>query len=115
MVDEIARIKAEGFTTLASCCGHGKYPRTVVMLNAFGVVMEYYTKDLLFKQKQHRYYQRDAAGHYHLDPRVFMKNGTCTWLDEHFICCNPFSTNPFSARCPPRQEKCPGYNKRRDA
>lgn len=62
----IERIRAEGFKPVASCCGHGMYPATVVVRCPDGSMMEYFTKVILPFKKRHRYYTRDDEGYYYI-------------------------------------------------
>ena len=52
------------YKTVASCCGHGKYPSTIVVRGASGSFREYFSGKAIEKRKKHRYYKRDKAGHY---------------------------------------------------
>lgn len=69
MIDMVKYINQQGFyTTIASCCGHGKYRPTIVCrLKTSGNIFEYYTHAPLLKRKKHRYYKRDSEGYYYLD------------------------------------------------
>jgi len=63
--EEIAILNKNGFKTLASCCGHGLYPKTIVGILR-GQVIERVTGTILEKKKHNQYYRRDKAGYYHL-------------------------------------------------
>ena len=55
------------YQTLSSCCGHGKYPETIVVMEKkTKLVKEYHTQVFLSKGKRkgNRYYKKDAEGHY---------------------------------------------------
>jgi len=52
-------------TVVASCCGHGKYPKTIVIENNSNIGKthyEYYSKVTIPRKR--RYYQKDKQGYY---------------------------------------------------
>ena len=49
---------------IASCCGHGRYPMTIVAKNSFGDRYEVMT-DLPLRNKR-KFYKRDADGYYYI-------------------------------------------------
>jgi len=55
------------FKTLGSCCGHGKYPPTIVVKDQSGQTFEYHTRHPI--QRMRRFYRKDADGHYFLPER----------------------------------------------
>jgi hypothetical protein len=57
------------YSTVASCCGHGKYPPTIVVRNKMdnGFIFEWFTMCPLDKPKKHRYYKRDQEGYYYIE------------------------------------------------
>jgi hypothetical protein len=59
-------IKNLGFKPVASCCGHGKYPMTVVVRCPDGTFMEYFSKTTIPRKKRNRYYTRDSDGYYYI-------------------------------------------------
>ena len=58
------------FETLLSCCGHDKYPKTIIVRNkASGCVFEWYSKIILestYKngKRRKRFYEKDNEGYY---------------------------------------------------
>jgi len=50
--------KSTKLTTLASCCGHGKYNSTIVVRDKKGNIFEYYSKKLLGTRKRNRYIKK---------------------------------------------------------
>lgn len=52
--------------TLASCCGHDKYPKTIVVKDADGIIYEMYSGVLLGKRKRNRYYKTDEDKYYYI-------------------------------------------------
>jgi hypothetical protein len=74
MIDEIITINNIGsYKTILSCCGHGQYPRTIVVEEkTTGKVFEWYTGRELparcrdRRKKRRHYYRRDPTGHFFL-------------------------------------------------
>nr|MDO8114951.1 hypothetical protein [Candidatus Sigynarchaeota archaeon] len=98
LVEAIEQINAGGeFHTIASCCGHGRYPPTIIVRDRNGHYYEYVSKQLVDKAKRHRYYRRDPFGFYYVGQIDLQK---CHWLDENNICCHPNADPPFSQKCP---------------
>jgi len=64
--DTLDAIRKAGFIPVASCCGHDRYPKTVVVKRPDGQVMEYFSKVLLRRKKRNRYYTRDVKGYYYI-------------------------------------------------
>ena len=68
--------------TLASCCGHGRYLRTIFVQDISnkdyknGRVFEYYTRMTVKKPKRNRFYKRDKDGYYyHYKPQILFEKG----------------------------------------
>lgn len=74
LIKEIEEInKAKKVRTLASCCGHGKYTKTIVVKEREnGNIFEYFTKISLNFKKRNRYYKRDNEGFYYI-PGISIK------------------------------------------
>jgi len=51
------------FKTVACCCGHGKYPMTIVIKSGFGVYELMSGKPIFRKRK---FYKKDKQGHYYI-------------------------------------------------
>ena len=50
------------YTILACCCGHGKYPMSIVVRNKRGTIFELISnRDI---PRIRRFYKRDKQGHY---------------------------------------------------
>lgn len=64
MVDEIRDLIAKGSTTLACCCGHGKYRKTVIVEGLTIGAYEYFT-DMHIPRKR-RFYKRDEGGVFYI-------------------------------------------------
>lgn len=77
MIKIIDKINIDGeFKTLACCCGHYKYPPTIVVVCiSTNKVFEYYSKIRLadIPRKSKRYYKRDKEGYYYI-PEVEERN-----------------------------------------
>ena len=67
----VEKINKEGrYRTLASCCGHGEYSKTIVIKDKLtGIILEYYTQIQLQSKKRNRYYKRDNKGFYFI-PKI---------------------------------------------
>jgi hypothetical protein len=63
MREEIADIRSTGVTTLACCCGHGKYRKTVI-IKIHDINVEYYTGILI--PRKTRFYKRDKDGIFYI-------------------------------------------------
>jgi hypothetical protein len=69
-------IRAQGFHTISSCCGHRKYPMTIVVKNnENGLIFEYFTGIVLRRRKKNRYYKRDEEGYYYIPEIIEEHNG----------------------------------------
>jgi len=49
---------------VACCCGHGKYPRTIVMGNSAGTRWELLTGIMIPRKR--KFYKRDSEGYYYI-------------------------------------------------
>jgi hypothetical protein len=58
------------YKTLACCCGHGKYPMTIVVSRGYGNPIEYFSEIEIPRTK--RFYVKDKKGYFYI-PEV--KNG----------------------------------------
>jgi hypothetical protein len=63
MKAEIEALKKQGENVLACCCGHGRYPKTIVVKTC-GYCIEYFSGVMLPRLK--RFYRRDALGFYYI-------------------------------------------------
>jgi len=61
----IKHLNEIGFKTVACCCGHGKYPHSILILHPDGHVYDCYSK-MTWLTVQRRYYERDGQGLYHI-------------------------------------------------
>jgi len=61
------------YKTLASCCGHGKYPMTIVVEKGWGLPLEYFTQIILPRKR--RFYKKDKQGIFYI-PEVVNDNQT---------------------------------------
>ena len=77
LVVDIKLINAWGFfRTLSSCCGHGKYPETIIVIDKKNQnVFEFNSYTFLGKGKRkgNRYYKKDIEGFYFI-PEVMSQN-----------------------------------------
>lgn len=65
MKKEIKELNEAGIVTLSCCCGHGKYPKTVVVKHQ-GTKMpwEYFSKQYILRKK--KFYKKDKQGYYYI-------------------------------------------------
>jgi len=65
---EIEKInKSPQYYTILSCCGHGRYPKTIIVKDRYtNIVFELLSGIILSKglRKPKRYYKRDKDGYY---------------------------------------------------
>jgi len=75
LVEEINALKTvqwnKKFQSIMCCCGHGKYPKTLIVKNrASGSVFEWFSGITLTGTKRADsrapYYKKDAKGHYYI-------------------------------------------------
>ena len=60
---EVEALQKRGIKTLASCSGHGKYPKTIV-IEKDGKNVEYFSGVTIPRKR--RFYRRDAEGIYYI-------------------------------------------------
>lgn len=64
------------FTTLLSCCGHGRYPKTIIVINNIsGCVFDWISGAILPEKykngkKRKRYYTKDKEGFFFLPEAI---------------------------------------------
>lgn len=66
--------ESNDYKTLASCCGHNKYPSTIVIFNIkTEKVTDWFTgvKIADKKRKGNRYYRKDVEGYYFIPEALF--------------------------------------------
>ena len=66
----IKGLNQNGIKTLASCCGHKKYPRTIV-IESNNRIEELYSGKVIPRTK--RFYKKDKQGYYFL-PEISSQN-----------------------------------------
>lgn len=62
--EEIRSLNARGIETVASCCGHGVYPRTVLYRNAFGRIQDIKSGAIIPRARN--LYRMDGRGFYYV-------------------------------------------------
>ena len=81
--DEVKQInndKFGRFKTLLSCCGHGKYPKSIVVRQKRSkIVFEWFSRiklEAYYKNKKlrKRFYSQDSEGHYFLPEVVYVES-----------------------------------------
>lgn len=72
---EVEELQRQGLNTILSCCGHGKYPKTIVVRNGDDSVVEIISNTHLkpynpkFDKRHNPYYKKDSEGYYYI-PKV---------------------------------------------
>jgi len=69
---EIRFLQSQGVKTLACCCGHGRYPETIIVKKAGGI-FEFHSDVRILRRK--RFYVRDKDGFYYIPEVVDAANG----------------------------------------
>jgi hypothetical protein len=65
--EHIAQMNKNGFETLACCCGHGIYPRTVVVKVPSGKIAVFYDPNtLVYIPRTRNFYKKDENGFYYI-------------------------------------------------
>ena len=60
-----------GIKTVACCCGHGKYPPTIIIQKPDGTIRDWWTNIIIPRKK--RFYKRDSEGHFFI-PEIAVYN-----------------------------------------
>lgn len=64
LLQELGFMEMAGFRVVASCCGHGKYPKTIVIRRLSGEVVEFGSGVVIPRKK--KFYRRDPEGVYYI-------------------------------------------------
>lgn len=54
--------------TLGCCCGHGKYPMTIVVENKMGLVYELISSKVITRKRN--FYKKDEDGYYYIPETI---------------------------------------------
>jgi hypothetical protein len=87
--ETIKNLQKEGIVTLSSCCGHGKFPKTIVVRTVDGRTVEYFSGVEIPRKK--RFYFRDCEGRLFI-PEVDHYYST---IAKNERCLKKLSENPF--------------------
>jgi hypothetical protein len=71
MKNLIELMRASGIRTLACCCGHGRYPMSIV-IERYGIIFEVMSKTEIPRRK--KFYKMDSEGYYYIPEVVEEKN-----------------------------------------
>lgn len=63
MKETIRRLREKGIETLACCCGHGKYPETIIVKTQ-SEIKELHSNILIPRKR--RFYVKDEEGDYYI-------------------------------------------------
>lgn len=61
------------YKTLASCCGHGKYPMTIVVSRGWGNPIEWFSQVEIPRKRN--FYKRDKNGLFYIPEVLSFKGG----------------------------------------
>jgi hypothetical protein len=89
MREVVNNLKKAGANPLASCCGHGQFPKTIVVRTTTGKNIEYYSGVEIPRKK--RFYFRDCYGAFFI-PEV---DHHFAILDRNERCLNKIAKEPF--------------------
>lgn len=64
IADLVVRLNSSNVRTLGSCCGHGKYPMTIVAVNRMGINYEFISGTEIPRKR--RFYLKDKKGFYYI-------------------------------------------------
>ena len=59
MTKLIEALNREGYKTYGSCCGHGKYPMTIIMRDANTIKYDFISGKRIYRDK--KYYKKDLT------------------------------------------------------
>ncbi len=77
---KIKKLQKMGLDTILSCCGHNKYPETIIIKNDDNTVYEYNSSKFLkdynpfFDKRHNPYYIKDADNYYFIPGVNYTKN-----------------------------------------
>src|SRR3990167_4429756 len=65
LISRMTEMLSEDFKTVSSCCGHEKYPMTIVLRNKhFGNISEFFTGTPIMRTK--KFYKKDKQDYYYI-------------------------------------------------
>ena len=67
----IANLKVHGVATVASCCGHGKYPMSIIVMSLKSTREHFDMVSNTTIPRKSRFYKRDKQGYYYI-PEVVL-------------------------------------------
>lgn len=67
MIEVLYVLKAHGISTVASCCGHGRYPMTILYRDQ-GRISELFTGAVI--DRKCRFYRKDSEGMYFIPETI---------------------------------------------
>lgn len=62
------------YRTVASCCGHGKYPMSIIIRNCLGGYFELFSGTPIMRIR--RFYRRDSEGIYYIPELIYANSFT---------------------------------------
>jgi len=64
----ISNLNTYGIKTYASCCGHGRYPMTIIIKHKNGMFFD--ICNTIFIPRKRNFYKRDNLGYYYIPETV---------------------------------------------
>lgn len=66
------KVRHSYYKFVASCCGHGKYPMTIVVKHRSGSFIELFSEQFLDRTR--KFYKRDKQKYYYIPETIKNKN-----------------------------------------
>lgn len=73
MKNLIEWLNGSGYKTVASCCGHGKYPMTIV-IDMNGIIYQEVLSSAIFTRPKTKFYKKDKQGVYYIPEVITFYN-----------------------------------------
>ena len=61
---EFMKIMGGKLQPVASCCGHGKYPMTIIVRNHLGITWDLISNEIILRKRN--FYKKDKQGYYYI-------------------------------------------------
>ena len=68
MNERIKIMRDRGINTLGCCCGHNKYPMTIIVKSKEEIIVEYFSNKIIPRIR--RFYKRDDEGYYYVPETI---------------------------------------------
>jgi len=74
MKNLVKALNREGLKTYASCCGHERYPMTIIMKDEIGMAYDFISGRVLVGRKK-KFYKKDKEGYYYIPETQSVDSG----------------------------------------